>query len=415
MEKLERRRLVYLAGKDLFRNIEISEFQQIRAIVQANPRKYRTLLEREGSLNIRVPTPLDRICNLTWQLKSLGYFDSSDKAQELLASSSSPVLASKDRKGTPAQAVTSASPSSADSRASTSPPNHNLSGQTKPEASGRDAVPRASPSRPTRAHESRLDPANADGEPIYLAFGTRDAILSRARRLLEAACCDYIQVHVPQLLRDQQWEETEAVELHVWAKTLPSYWNRIAQNSEDIVSRNDFGSLMTDVADIRHAAIHRNKLTASKLMDLLISAKAVASLFQDRDRALQIQSLVQVVMHCLTEIESRKEALQRESAELRGILQEQQQLLERRMNFEEERLKLVEEVRQLDDAWQGLQRREQSAKAALEQENKKIVAEVSREAVRRMDAGNGTNILQTGDLIEERAGEAVAGDSQVSS
>lgn len=101
------------------------------------------------------------------------------------------------------------------------------------------------------------------------------------QRILEEACYDLASRWIPQKLRENRWDCSEAVELSTWRDMLPS-----ALPAEAIIPHASYSleRALADSVHIRNAAVHRHLCDNTELRRMVIKAQDVMSMFADTTR-----------------------------------------------------------------------------------------------------------------------------------
>lgn len=95
-----------------------------------------------------------------------------------------------------------------------------------------------------------------------LPYEAQYHILVEAQHFLEEACFEFARNYLPSILRGNEWDCAEAVELNLFVKELGGCRQELAPIMKATMELST-GKLLTSIADIRHAAVHRHRLSAS--------------------------------------------------------------------------------------------------------------------------------------------------------
>lgn len=112
---------------------------------------------------------------------------------------------------------------------------------------------------------------------------------------------------MPEVLKHYSWDCPEAAELHIWAKEF------LARRGKFGGAENNLGKPVEDVlrstADIRHAAVHRLRLSARGLEQFIVDAECLATLIQDEDCLSSLSILRRETVAIIEELERNKHIL----------------------------------------------------------------------------------------------------------
>lgn len=142
--------------------------------------------------------------------------------------------------------------------------------------------------------------------PVYLPLRTQHYLLVKVQTLLERACFDFGQQHMQSILQRHQWDCPEAAELNLWAAEF--------LNSQKLFAkRKDVGKpleeLFRSVADIRHSAVHRIRISAKGIERFILDAESLAILLDDSERLRSLSELRRDTQSTIEELECNKHVL----------------------------------------------------------------------------------------------------------
>jgi hypothetical protein len=152
--------------------------------------------------------------------------------------------------------------------------------------------------------------------PVYLPFDVQHRLFGRVQNTLEMACYDFAQKKLGGVLEREGWDCAEAVELNRWPKVLLTYQSELyLENLED--SERSLSDLFTSITQLRHAAVHRLRLTANKALQFITDAEQVLKLLQI-ERPIRIVAMIrQQVQDAIGELERNKDLLESKLADTR--------------------------------------------------------------------------------------------------
>lgn len=126
--------------------------------------------------------------------------------------------------------------------------------------------------------------------PVQLPFRVQHSILTSIQRFLEECCYEFTQKYAPNLLIDEKWDCAEAIELNKWTVTILRRHGKLPTRAFRKPD-HDVHQILLDVANIRHAAVHRMRMSAEGLVQMVDTAIRFVRAFSDTVRALQLGEL----------------------------------------------------------------------------------------------------------------------------
>ncbi|KAF7535089.1 hypothetical protein G7054_g5655 [Neopestalotiopsis clavispora] len=151
--------------------------------------------------------------------------------------------------------------------------------------------------------EEHDEEAHGSGDldvPIELV--THDEVQS----LLEECFYEFAQQWLPDVLEQEQCDCAMSIELNEWARLIRKHEKKIPSAALDLMGKSDMESVLAAVAQIRHSAVHRNKLTGSDVRDMVAQAAAAASMLRDTHHASVLETMANEVRYRLISMESIK-------------------------------------------------------------------------------------------------------------
>jgi hypothetical protein len=160
--------------------------------------------------------------------------------------------------------------------------------------------------------------------PVKLPFETQHELLCHLQRSLEHARYDFGMRTMPETLYNRQWDCAESVELNRWTEEFLKRDDLFA-NVES--SGKPISSILRSVANIRHTAVHRLRVSAKAIEQFLFDAEALGSLLGNEDLAASIGKLRRETKAAIEELERNKNFLRsRLHEKLQSIADQRAQL-----------------------------------------------------------------------------------------
>lgn len=146
--------------------------------------------------------------------------------------------------------------------------------------------------------------------------------------LLEKACYSFAQRTLPNMLQREGWTCPESVELNKWARILRANEHRLsAEGLRNLGS--PFNTVLDSLATLRHTAVHRLPVTATKVEEFLLNAEALATLLQEEACADALTQLRREVQLIIGELGRNKHLLEFRMAGVLKTLADQRAELDR--------------------------------------------------------------------------------------
>lgn len=166
--------------------------------------------------------------------------------------------------------------------------------------------------------------------PVYLPMRTQHLLMNELQTILEKASYEFRLINMPNLLQERGWTCAECVELNEWLKIMASFEGKM---SEEAIRTNDkpLSGLLTDMAQIRHIAVHRVPVTADQIELFLVDAKSLARVLNDDIRGEMIAQLRRRTKDAVDDIKRNKDLLQSRGVETMRRVRRQQAKLEREL------------------------------------------------------------------------------------
>lgn len=142
--------------------------------------------------------------------------------------------------------------------------------------------------------------------PVYLPLPVQHLLLAKVQTILERACFEFGEQSMPGVLQKNQWDCPEAGELNMWVAEF--------QKRENVFQkRKDVGKPLIDlfrsVADIRHAAVHRIRVSGKGIEQFLLDAESLATLLEHHESLKVLPKLRQDTKIAIEELEHNKHVL----------------------------------------------------------------------------------------------------------
>lgn len=171
--------------------------------------------------------------------------------------------------------------------------------------------------------------------PVYLPFVVQHQLLVRVQNILERACYAFAQKKLGGVLQREGWDCAEAVELNRWPRIFLIYQDEFSVNELEGLGK-PLPELLDSITQLRHAAVHRIRLSANSVLQFVVDAGSLAMLLQDDVSINTISRLQRESQFTIEDLKRNKDLLESRLAETR------KQLAARRAELERQELDAVE-------------------------------------------------------------------------
>ncbi|KAI4187061.1 MAG: hypothetical protein L6R41_003045 [Letrouitia leprolyta] len=168
--------------------------------------------------------------------------------------------------------------------------------------------------------------------PVQFPFKVQHSILARSQKLLEEACYDFTQKHAANLLTEKKWDCAEAIELNKWTFTMMKRKGKLATGAFE-GSDYHIDTTLLAVNKLRHSAVHRLRISAKGILQMIFAATELAQTMSDATRASQLEDLSKELQSMIQSQELNKNYLE---TKLNNELDEIKRLREELMKREQE-------------------------------------------------------------------------------
>ncbi|OJJ43168.1 hypothetical protein ASPZODRAFT_1230696 [Penicilliopsis zonata CBS 506.65] len=136
-----------------------------------------------------------------------------------------------------------------------------------------------------------------------LAYGAQHAILTVAQTLLEEACFAFAKKWMPNFLENHKWDCAAAIELSYWTNNILGHWVHVLPRTAfNSTGQTNLAAVFRATNELRHTAVHRVRVPAYHIGNLLQDAIKMLDALKDDSRKALLEDL-----HA--ELESKSEAM----------------------------------------------------------------------------------------------------------
>lgn len=118
---------------------------------------------------------------------------------------------------------------------------------------------------------------------------------------------------MPDVVKKHQWDCPESAELNLWATEFLQRQSAFAGRESDV--GKPLEKLFRSVADIRHSAVHRIRVSAKGIEQFIVDAESLATLLGDPECVKSLTKLRRDTQLAIEELERNKHILSSKLAE----------------------------------------------------------------------------------------------------
>ncbi|KAI1306596.1 hypothetical protein F5Y03DRAFT_353907 [Xylaria venustula] len=291
-------RVVYLALKNVFKGPD-AEMRRLAAV-----RKLITKRQKDsGVADLVNAHNIETVCNMARTLLTEGIFESTLKAKIRFPEvfDVSPAQ-SAEREASEAEAAINDANAI---KGAVEGHSEDLGGSnSRADVTETESVETCHNAEPTVLRHTNTVPSLF---PVYLPIRTQHRILTKVQSILEDACFDFGQRRIPDVLKRNQWDCSEAAELNLWSKELMKRQNELFHKAVDTGKPLD--KLLSSIADLRHTAVHRICISARGLEQFLLNAESFVVILGDTTRLKLLTEIRRNIQQTIEELERNKHLL----------------------------------------------------------------------------------------------------------
>ncbi|KAL9029218.1 MAG: hypothetical protein Q9196_002514 [Gyalolechia fulgens] len=145
--------------------------------------------------------------------------------------------------------------------------------------------------------------------PVQFPFRVQHSILARSQKILEDCCYDFTQKYAANLLTERKWDCAEAIELNKWTLMMMKKHGKLPAGA---FKDPDSGiqSVLLAVNSLRHSAVHRLRISAKGILQMIDAAVRFAETLSDAARASQLEELCKELQSMVKSQELNKNYLE---------------------------------------------------------------------------------------------------------
>lgn len=150
--------------------------------------------------------------------------------------------------------------------------------------------------------------------PAYLPLPVQHRLLVVVQQALESACYSFATTSLPEVMAEHEdWDCAEAVELNIWARVLATNPNIFAQADMDEAGK-PLDQLLDSIVQLRHTAVHRLRVSATRLDTFLTDAGSLATLLRNERCKQQVLRLRHETCLVVEDVKRNKDLLESQLA-----------------------------------------------------------------------------------------------------
>lgn len=118
----------------------------------------------------------------------------------------------------------------------------------------------------------------------------------------------------------KEWECAKCVELNDWVKVLRRHVNLLSRERIEELDR-PLGTLLNSMVHIRHASVHRQKMTSAQMMAFVFDSESFLTLLDDHSSIGRISRLRDQLSTYLGDLSTQKNAVRKNLLEITSTSQ----------------------------------------------------------------------------------------------
>jgi hypothetical protein len=148
-------------------------------------------------------------------------------------------------------------------------------------------------------------------------------------------------------LQKEGWDCPEAVELNIWAHLFRCNEDKFDPKTVLELGK-PFSELLDSIAQLRHTAVHRVRVSASKVQQFLIEAESLANLLHNNTATQTLSRLRREAQHVVDDIGRNKDLLES------TVKEKLQEIEARRCELDSLECSVVEDMLREDKEYEAL-------------------------------------------------------------
>nr|POE72451.1 hypothetical protein CFP56_12324 [Quercus suber] len=176
--------------------------------------------------------------------------------------------------------------------------------------------PEATIARPEEGHASgskrpqrKTSRAAPSLYPVYLPLRSQHRLLNLAQKTLEQACYEFGTTVLTSVLQANGWDCAEAVELNIWARSLREHKDKFVED-ELVDTAKSFEDLLDSIAQLRHTAVHRLRVSATRLEQFMYDGESLCKLLHDAPSTTTMTRLRRTTSLAVDDLKRSKDLLE---------------------------------------------------------------------------------------------------------
>ena len=166
-----------------------------------------------------------------------------------------------------------------------------------------------STARPQKRSLTRVSLAVPSLYPVYIPLQTQHRLLVKVQAILEDACYVFGHRMMAGILSKEGWDCPESVELNIWARVFRSNEDKFdAEKLADL--GKPFPELLDSIAQLRHTAVHRIRVSAIKVQQFIAEAESFAFILDNNTCVRMLSCLRQGSQQVIDDLGRSKDLLE---------------------------------------------------------------------------------------------------------
>lgn len=134
------------------------------------------------------------------------------------------------------------------------------------------------------------------------------------QEILESCCYTFAQKSLHDIVEKKEWDCAESVELNVWSSVFLSNKKMFSAESLEKLGK-PFAKILDSLAQLRHTAVHRIRVTVSRVEQFLLDAESFSRLLEDNNTTDDLVKLRRATKLAVDDMKRNKDLLESRVAE----------------------------------------------------------------------------------------------------
>ena len=161
----------------------------------------------------------------------------------------------------------------------------------------------------------RAEPSLLSLPPEQFSCDAQHIILEELQRILEESLFRFGKRMINRTIEGKGWQCAKCVELNDWVKLLRRHVKLLSRERIEKLDR-PLGTLLNSMVHIRHASVHRQKMTSAQIMAFVFDSESFLRLLDDQGAIGKVSTLRDQLSAYLRELSAQNDAIRTKLLEI---------------------------------------------------------------------------------------------------